>query len=204
MMVECQSFRDGRHGIVQHAVDAVLDYHFGVARLDVNVQGAPLERVEDGGIHQLDDRRNFGILRRQLLNRERLVGVLVVAHHVERETLRDLVQHALRLLGLLQQVGDLRERCHFDLELALQQDRQFVDEVQVPRVGQRDLQQAGARFQRHEVVAEHRINRDALEELVVDLGGFQVHELAAVARRQHPRLLGLALRIHGLDDVGSH
>ena len=52
---------DGRHGVVQHAVDAVLDGHFLVARFDVNIAGAPLERVEDGGVHQLDDRRDVGI-----------------------------------------------------------------------------------------------------------------------------------------------
>ena len=43
---------DGRHGVVQHAVDAVLDGHCLVARFDVNIAGAPLERVEDGGVHQ--------------------------------------------------------------------------------------------------------------------------------------------------------
>ena len=35
--------RDRLHGLLQHAVDAVLDDHGVVARLDVNIAGAPLQ-----------------------------------------------------------------------------------------------------------------------------------------------------------------
>ena len=102
--------RDGRHGVVQHAVDAVLDGDFLVARFDVNIAGAPFERVEDGGIDQLDDRRDVGIDRGKLVDGERFVGVVFVADDIEREAFGDFFEHALRLLGLLEQVGDLRER----------------------------------------------------------------------------------------------
>ena len=34
-------------------------------------------------------------------------SVLLVAHHIQREALGDFLQHALRLLGLLEQLGDL-------------------------------------------------------------------------------------------------
>ena len=47
--------RDGRHGRLQHAVDAVLHHHRVVVGLDVNVGGAPLQRGEDGRVHQPDD-----------------------------------------------------------------------------------------------------------------------------------------------------
>ncbi len=49
---------------MQHAVDAVLDGDFLVARFDVDIAGAPFERVEDGGIDQLDDGRDIAIDRR--------------------------------------------------------------------------------------------------------------------------------------------
>ena len=46
---------DGRHGLLQHAVDAVLDVHRIVVAFDVNVGGAALERGEDGGVDQAND-----------------------------------------------------------------------------------------------------------------------------------------------------
>ena len=36
-------------------------------------------------------------------------------------------------------------------------------------------------FQRHEVVAEHQVNRDGLEQIVMQLEVMQVDELAAIA-----------------------
>ena len=46
---------DGRHGRLQHAVDAVLDDHRIVVGLDMNVGGAALESGEDGGVDQAND-----------------------------------------------------------------------------------------------------------------------------------------------------
>ena len=112
---------DGRHGVLQHAVNAVLDGDFLVARFNVNVRGAPFERVEQGGVHQLDHRGDVAI-GTQLLDRERLVGVLFVAHHVEREAFGHLFEHPLALLGLLEQVGDLAQGRHFDAQLFAEQD----------------------------------------------------------------------------------
>jgi hypothetical protein len=45
----------------------------------------------------------------EALDGDVLVGVLVAGEHVEGEALAGLVEDALRLLGLLEQVGDLRE-----------------------------------------------------------------------------------------------
>src|SRR5260370_548561 len=53
--------RNGRHGVVQDAVDAVLDGYFLVARFDVDVTGAALEGVEDRGIDQFDDGRDVAV-----------------------------------------------------------------------------------------------------------------------------------------------
>ena len=111
--------RDRRHRVMQHAVDAVLDRDFLVARFDVNIAGPPFQRVEDRGVHQLDDRRDIAVGRGQLVDRERLVGVLLLADDIEREAFRDLFENALRLLRLLQQVGDLRQRRDLDPQLLL-------------------------------------------------------------------------------------
>jgi hypothetical protein len=47
---------DGGHGLLQHAVDAVLDHDTAVVVcLEVDVGGAALERGEDGGVDQADD-----------------------------------------------------------------------------------------------------------------------------------------------------
>ncbi len=179
---------DGRHGVVQHAVDAVLDGHFLIARLDVDIAGAPLQRVEDGGVHQLDHRRDVAV-GGQLVDGERFVLVLFLAdHHVQREAFGDLFQHALRLLGFLEQIGNLRQRGDLDVQLLLQQHRQLVDQVQIARIGERDVQVPVLRLDGHEVVAEHQIHGDGVEQVVIDADFAQVDELAAVARGHGFRL----------------
>ena len=180
---------DGRHGVVQHAIDAVLDGHFLIARFNVNIARAPLQGIEDGGIHQLDHRSDVAIGSRELVDGKRLVGIAVFGHHVERESLGDFLQHALRLFGLLQQLGNLREGGHLDEQLAVQQQGKLVDEVQVPRIGQRDLQRAVADLHGHEVVAEHQVHRDGAEQVVIDGRFPQIHVFAPVALRHGARLL---------------
>ncbi len=58
---------DRPHGRLQHAVDAVLDDHRVVLRLDVDVAGAPLDGGEDRRVDQADDRADVA---RQALDRE--------------------------------------------------------------------------------------------------------------------------------------
>ncbi len=131
---------NGRHRVMQNAVDAVFDGYFLIAGLDVNIAGAPFERVENGGIDQLDYRRDIRIGRGQAIDGERLVAVFFFAHYIERKALGHFFEHALRLLGLLEQVGDLRERSHPDTQLLPQQDREFVNQVEIPRIRQRDFE----------------------------------------------------------------
>ena len=195
---------DGRHGVVQHAVDAVLDGHFLVARFDVDIAGAPFERVEDGGIHQLDDGCDVAVGGGELVDRERLVVGLLAAHHVEREALGHLFEHALGLLGLLEQVGDLRQRGYLDPQLFVEQQRQFVDQVEVARIGQGDIERAVLRPQRHEVVPEHQVHGDRPEQLVVDGAFPQIDVLAPVPRGHRARLLGFGGRIEDANFVSSH
>ena len=66
---------DRRHGVLQHAVNAVLDGHFDVARFDVDVTGAPFERRENHRIHQAHDRAD-GRIARQAVGGNRLFALL--------------------------------------------------------------------------------------------------------------------------------
>ena len=65
---------DGRHRLLQHAVDAVLDDHRIVAGFDVNVAGSPLQGGKDRGIHQPDDWADVAFLR-EPLDRDGFVAV---------------------------------------------------------------------------------------------------------------------------------
>ncbi len=87
---------------MQHAVDAVLDGHFLVPRFDVDIARPALQRIEDGGVDQLDDGRDIAVGRRQPVDGQSLVLVLFVANHVQREAFGHLFEHALGLFGLLQ------------------------------------------------------------------------------------------------------
>src|SRR5215469_8110029 len=64
---------DGLHGVLQDPVNAVLDRNLGIAGLDMNVAGAPLERREDDRFDQAHNRANRGIAR-QTVARDCLFG----------------------------------------------------------------------------------------------------------------------------------
>ena len=173
--------RDGGHGVVQDAIDAVLDGDFLVARFDVDIGGAALERVEDGGVDQLDDGSDVAIALGEFVDRESFVGVVVVAYDVEREAFGDFFEDALGLLGLLEEVADLGGSGDFDAQLFVEQEAQLVDHVEVARVGEGDIKGAVDGAERYEVVPEHEVNGDAAEEVVVDGAFAEVDVFAAVA-----------------------
>ena len=54
--------------------------------------------------------------------------------------------------------------------------------VEVARIGEGDFEGSVLRLQGHEVVAEHQVDGDGAEEVVIDGAFAQVDELAAVAR----------------------
>jgi hypothetical protein len=70
-----------------------------------------------------------------------------------------------------------------------------IDQVQVARIGNRHLEGAVVGGQRHEVVAEHQLNRNLVEEIVVDVRFAEVDEAAPVARRQRLSALFLGFGI---------
>ena len=93
--------RNRRHRLLQHAVNAVLHVHRIVVALNMNIRRAPLQCRKNRRIHQPDNRADV-LVARQLLNRDVLVGVVIRRQHIEGQPFARLVQHALRLLGLLQ------------------------------------------------------------------------------------------------------
>ena len=113
----------------------------------------------------------------QLLDGDVLVGVVFAGEHIKGEALGGFVEHALRLLGLLEQVGDLRERGDAGDDALAEQAGDLVEHHQLRGVGDGDHEAVVVLLERHEVVAEHHVDRHGLEELVLDLEVLQVDEL---------------------------
>ena len=176
--------RDGRHGFLQHAVDAVLDVHRIVVALDVNVGGAALERGEDGGVDQADDGADVLGFAGQLLDRDVFVGVFVAGEHVEGEAFAGFVENALRLLGFLEQVGNLRERGDARHDALAEQAGDFVEHHQARRIADSDDERVGLLLDGHEVVAEHELDGHGAQQVVLNLEVLQVDEFGVIAPRQ--------------------
>ena len=104
---------DRVHRLVEDAVDAVLDDDDVLLRLDVDVRGAALDRVEDDRVDELDDRR--GVLR-DPVDREGLLALLVLGDELHPEVLGRLVEDALRGLALLEDVADRGAAADLDPE----------------------------------------------------------------------------------------
>ena len=85
---------EGLHGVLQDAVDAVLDDDFSVARFDVDVTGAALEGSENHGVHETDNGTDAGVAR-QFVHGDVFVAVVFVADDLQRESLGRLVEDAL-------------------------------------------------------------------------------------------------------------
>ncbi len=117
----------------------------------------------------------------QLVDGKRFVGVFFFANNVEREAFGDFFEDALGLLGLLEQIGDLGKRGDFDAQLLAEQDGQLVDQAEVARIGQGDFERTVMGLNRHEIVPEHQVDRDGMEQVVIDAGFAKVDELVIVA-----------------------
>ena len=156
-------FANGRHGLREHAVNAELNDDGVVAGLDVNIGSAPLQRGENGGINQADDRTGIAG-RGQLVDGERFfrAGVFVFAD--DGEAFAGFFEHTLRLLGLFENVRDLLQRGNFSDDALLQQQADLVDHHQLAGIGDGDGKLAvRGLFERDEVVAEHQLNRNLFE-----------------------------------------
>ena len=179
--------------LVEHAVDAVLDHHLVVAGLDVNVRGAALDGVEDDRVDELDDRRR--VLLRDRVDRERLFAVLVLADELHAEAFGGFVEHALGRLRLLQLVADRRRRGDLHLQRRAEEQLQLVELEHVRRIADHDRDVAVLAMLGQELVADHQLQRDVAEELVIALEVLQVDEREAVLLRQTAGARGLTGRV---------
>src|SRR5215469_77194 len=176
-------FPDGRHSLCEHAVNTELDHDGVVAGLNVNVGSAPLQGGENRRIDEADDRAGVA-RRRQFVDRQGFFRARVLVFADDGEAFAGFFENALRLLGLLQDVGDLLKRGYLGDDALLQQQADLVDHHQLAGVGNGDGQlPVTGLFQRHEVVAEHQFDGDFLEQLVVKLIPAEIDELAAVTPR---------------------
>ena len=183
-------FADRRHGVGQHAVNTKLDVYRVVPRLDVDVARPPLQCGKNRGVDQANDRAHVAARgRRQLVDGDGLVVPgFVLADHVERESLARVFQHALGLLGLLQNVGDLLERRNFGDDPLAEEQADLVDHHQLAGIGNRNRQPPVRRLvEGDEVIAEHQVHGDLLEQIVVQLEIAQIDEFATIAPRDIPR-----------------
>ncbi len=188
-------FADRRHGLREHAIDTELDHHRVVAGLNVNIGSAPLQRGEDRRIDQADNRAGVAG-RGQLVDGQRFfdAGGFVLAD--DGEAFAGFFEHALRLLGLLENVGNLLERRNLGDDALLQQQADLVDHHQLAGIGDGNGETAvTGLFQRNEVVAEHQFDRDAFEQVVMKFVIGEIDEFAAIAPRHVLRALQIGQRI---------
>ena len=177
MIALCEALGDRPAGRLQHAVDAVLDHHRVVLRLDVDVAGTTLDGGEDHRVDQPDDR---AVVAGQPLDGDVLAGVLVL-EDLDLELLGGFVEDALRVLALLEDRLDRRAGADHHPHRRAEQHRQLVDHRQVGRVGDDDDQRPAVAAERHEAVAQHQVGGDAPEQLLVDPEQPHVEELEPVA-----------------------
>ena len=125
--------------------------------------------------------RDVAVAGGEAVDGERFVGIVFVADDIEREAFGDFFEDALRLLGLLEKVGDLGGGGDLDAQLLVEQEAEFVDGVEVARIGEGDFERSVLGLEGHEVVAEHEVDGDGAEEVVIDGAVAEVDEFAAVA-----------------------
>ena len=130
--VRLELARQRRHGLLEHAIDAVLHHHRVVPALDVDIARAPLEPGEDERIDQPDHRAPGALLHEVLEGESGLVAFLV-PDHVQAEFFRGLFEHALRGLCLLEEFPHLARRGDTHDELAVEFHLQLVEPRQVRR-----------------------------------------------------------------------
>jgi len=158
--------------------------HRIVIALDVDVGSAALQSGKDGGVDEADDGADVLGLAGELFDGNVFVGVVVAGDDIEGEPFAGFVEDALRLLGLLQQIGDLRKSGYADKDARPEQVRDLIEDHQAGRVAHSDDQHLALLFDGHEVVAEHQFHRDGAQQLVLDLEVLEIDELRAVTRRK--------------------
>src|SRR6476646_4730223 len=173
---------DRVHGLLQHAVNAVLDHHRVVAALDMDVAGPALQSGEDGGVHQANDGADVAFGGQPLDGDGFVAARLVFADDVQGEAFAGFFQHALRLFRFLEDVADLRQRADLGDDALAQQQADLVNHHQLAGIGNGNRQPpVRGLVQGDEVVAEHQVHGNLFEQVMVELEVPQIHELAAIS-----------------------
>jgi hypothetical protein len=169
--------------LAQHAVDPVADHHVLLARLDVDVGGALLDRLEQERVDPADDRRLVGQVEDvdQLLGGAELVVLLALLAGLQLGA--GAAQPGVRLVD---QLEDPARRRDHRLAGRAEDHRDVVELVELGRVGDRDLDPAVlAARQRHHLVVLGEVDRQAVDQVGRDVVG-----LGQVAGPRHLGLLG--------------
>jgi hypothetical protein len=124
------------------------------------------------------------------VDRQDLLAVLVLLDELDAEVLGRLVEHALALSDFCR-ISSIAER-HPDLDLdrLAEQQLELVDLDHVGGVGHHHRQAAVELPLGDEPVAQHQVERDAAEQVVVDPEVVHVDELEPVAGGRAPRRRG--------------
>jgi hypothetical protein len=172
------------HLLHQHAVDAVADAELLLVGLDVDVARALLDRVEEDGVDEADDRRALGLL---LQLHE--VDVVTIDGEIDLflGELREhvvVVRGAAGVVGALDRGDDPGLRGHDRLDVEAREELDVVDGVEVRRIGHgHDERRAGAR-ERDDLVLLADLARDELDEVGLHLVLVQVDRGDAVLGRE--------------------
>src|SRR5467141_3062478 len=186
-------FGDGLHGMLQNPVNAVFDGDFGIARFDVDVTGAALERGENNRFNEADHRAG-GAVAREPVPRNRFFALFLFLGGLESECFRGLLKNALRLLGAFQQVTNLACRCDADCELLAEEQRQLIAHLHAG-IGYGNRQDVVLHFQRHEVVAEHQVRGDGSEQFRIDALLLEINKTKAIPLGEFAREIAFVLLV---------
>ena len=132
------SSRRGGVALDQHAVDPVADPDAVFERLDVNVRGPQLHRLADDHLHQPND-RCAGFVE----DSSELVAGSGLGE-VDRRV-GEFLQHRVGAFPLaaivtIDRVDDVLARSQRDIDLAVQDEPQLVQRVEIERIADDDLQ----------------------------------------------------------------
>ncbi len=154
--------------LVEHAVDPVADLHLLLARLDVDVAGPLLDRVEHQRVDPADDRRLVGDLQDvdQLLAPPFVLLVPLLAEIA-----------ALVVLAAVDVVDDLEDalrRHQHRLHLGPELHAQIVERAHVERIGHRHHHHLALALDRQQAVLLGEADRDPRRQIGVDVVDLQL------------------------------
>ena len=172
--------RDALH-LAEHAVDAEADDERVLLRLEVDVGGVLLGGLEDQRVDEPDERPVGDAVVGLEVVAVRLVDGLV---HVDGDDGADRLGGAHEPLELGEDVVARRDA---ELERVLRREPELVDRVQVPRVGDRDLEHVVLDRVRDRDGALERLHGDQLRGVDGDADGREVDDREVVAHGEHAR-----------------